>query len=222
MTKRPQGPDALRQHLQEQVGFLRKSGAAFNDGDVAEAKRLAATIRTLVHDTATSHSLLSQLHAKEKLRFEDSSHPPLTTPGAIRIDAGLAVIHASLGLDTPTEYAAPLGDAHRGRGPRRFGPWWTEPVLTDQRGTGFNRKTLVLGLANKEGGSHVDPELEENYAPLTLDNSLGWGFSSADGTEWIDAGSPVPANVRQTAWEVQITIERHFRALFPAGEKEQG
>jgi hypothetical protein len=176
---------------------------------------LAVAIRNLVHDTETSHSVLAQLHAKEKLRFIDSSHPPETIPGAIRIDAGLAVIRVGFGDGGDTDYAAPLGDANRRRAPRRFGPWWMEPVLTDDRGTGFNRKTLVLGLANKEGGAHVQPELEESYAALTLDNSLGWGFGSADGEEWVDAGSPVPANVRQIAWEVQTTIEQHFRALFP-------
>ena len=144
MTKRPQGPDALRQHLQEQVGFLRKSGTGFDEGDRSEAKRLAVAIRNLVHDTSTSHSILGQLHAKEKLRFMDTSHPPLTWPGAVRLDAGLAVLRVGGGQDG--DYAAPLGQAERGRAPRRFGPWWTESVLTDERGTGFSRKMLVLGL----------------------------------------------------------------------------
>ncbi len=31
-------PDALRQHLQEQVAYLRESGAAFDGGDTSEAK----------------------------------------------------------------------------------------------------------------------------------------------------------------------------------------
>jgi len=95
ITKRKQGPDAFRQHLQEQVADLRKSGAAFDGGDTSEAKRLAVAIRNLVHDTDKSHSVLTQLHAKEGLRFVDTSHGPVAFPGAISF---VAVAH-HLGRD---------------------------------------------------------------------------------------------------------------------------
>ena len=47
--------------LSEQTEFLRMSAAAFDEGQFAEAKRLAVAVRTLCHDTRRSHSLLGQL-----------------------------------------------------------------------------------------------------------------------------------------------------------------
>jgi hypothetical protein len=63
---------------------------------------------------------------------------------------------------------------------------------------------LVLGLAHTDGGAHVDPELEEAYAELSRDNSLGLTFYQND--ERLPDTSPVPANVRQIAFEVEKTI----------------
>jgi hypothetical protein len=51
----------LEQHLQEQVEFLHSSARAFDEGFEGEAKRMAVVVRVLVHDTAHSKSLLSQL-----------------------------------------------------------------------------------------------------------------------------------------------------------------
>jgi peptide subunit release factor RF-3 len=47
--------DLIRQ-LRDQVAFLRASGASFDAGMESEAKRLATTIRVLIHDTARSQS----------------------------------------------------------------------------------------------------------------------------------------------------------------------
>ena len=62
MVDVPQSESDLRQHLVEQLGFLRRSAEAYDSGLVDEAKRLAVTIRILVHDTEKSKSLLGQLH----------------------------------------------------------------------------------------------------------------------------------------------------------------
>jgi hypothetical protein len=44
-------------------------------------------LRVLLHDTSTSHSLLSQLGVKDTLRFVDTRREPLTPPGAIVLTA---------------------------------------------------------------------------------------------------------------------------------------
>ena len=56
---------------------------------------MAVAIRNLVHDTDNSHSVLAQLHAKERLRFVDTLHGPVAFPGAISF---VAVAH-QLGRD---------------------------------------------------------------------------------------------------------------------------
>jgi len=203
--------DDLVRHLHDEIDLLRTSGAAFDDGSIVQAKILAVRIRVLVHDTDRSKSLLRQLRVKDGLRFIDTSQTP-PPPGAVMIDAGLASIRIGFGDGASTEYAAPLGSRDR-RPPLPFRPWWSETVLDDDEGNRFNRRDLVLGLAHTEGGAHVSPELDRAYAALARSNSLGFGFGSADGSEFTDAGSPVPVNVRQIAWELQTTIEEQLPQL---------
>jgi hypothetical protein len=52
--------DSERQ-LQEQVGFLRTSSRLYDEGEQAEAKRLAGALRILLYDQGSCHSLLGQL-----------------------------------------------------------------------------------------------------------------------------------------------------------------
>ena len=45
-----QTQDDLRKHLEDQIHFLQSSSSAYDQGTLAEAKRLAVAIRVLVHD----------------------------------------------------------------------------------------------------------------------------------------------------------------------------
>lgn len=78
MTKYTQTIEDLHNHLREQLQFLHASANAFDYGFEGEAKRLATTIRVLVHDTRSSTSLLKQLNLKHPLRMCDTA-PPLDT-----------------------------------------------------------------------------------------------------------------------------------------------
>jgi hypothetical protein len=107
-----QSSEDLVAHLKDQVGFLRASGAAYDAGQHSEAKRLASTIRLLVHDTSRSTSLLRQLEVKDALRFVDTANEPVEAePGILTwtMDFGLAA--AGFGSNPP--YIAPLGDKDR-------------------------------------------------------------------------------------------------------------
>ena len=97
MTSHPRDRD-LEADLAEQLQFLASSSRAFDQGDLAEAKRIALVIRVLVHDTAMSHSLLAQLGIKDSLAWADSApvidndpnivarSPGLTSMGWLKID----------------------------------------------------------------------------------------------------------------------------------------
>jgi hypothetical protein len=65
----------LQAHLDEQLGFLERSAAAFDQGYEDEAKRLAVTLRVLLHETTQSHSLLVQLGRRHGA-FLDTALPP--------------------------------------------------------------------------------------------------------------------------------------------------
>jgi hypothetical protein len=210
----------LDRHLQEQVEFLRSSSEVFDHGKQSEAKRLATSIRILLHDTGSSRSLLRQLEVKESLQFVDTSHPPDPPDKALGSGrfaqtrtrhAGLSSIEFGGGH---VRYTAPLASRAE-RVPLSFNQWWKAGVVRDIKGHQFSRRDLVLGLAHLDGGAHVDPELDSAYAALTRSNSLGWEYGDG-GTNLLLAESPVLANVRQIAYEVLLTLERAGLIVSPA------
>ena len=65
LTKISQTQNELLGHLAEQIIFLINSSNSFDDGFQCEAKRVATTIRVLLHDNPPhSVSLLTQLNKK--------------------------------------------------------------------------------------------------------------------------------------------------------------
>jgi hypothetical protein len=221
----------LVEHLTDHMGFLRASARIFDEGNQAEAKRLASTIRLLVHDTERSTSLLRQLSVKDVLLFLDTKEmdPPPPAPGTIvyRMEFGLAA--AQLGPDGPKFVPRSFDDRNWPEyGPVPFQPWWERKVLSDLGGNGFTRKGLVLAMANKDGGVHVDPELEAAYAALTRSNSIGFYrddsalyspvFGGRTPVPQADEGqrpmpSPVPAQIRMIAFEVDRTLSTQLPDL---------
>ena len=72
-----QSEKELQQHLTDILQALELSSRAFDEGYEGEAKRLAAAIRVLVHDTPNSKSLLGQLGSKGVQLYDTSisRHP---------------------------------------------------------------------------------------------------------------------------------------------------
>ena len=163
-----QTEEELIKHLREQLAFLKNSCDAYDNGNKEEAKRIASTIRTLVHDTGRSKSLLSQLGMKGKLKFYDSSFEEKPKEGGIRIGT-----YAALVVVSSHGYFPSLDDAP-GKNLVNFSDYWDKVIFIDQENNTFIRKDVVLYLANKDGGSHVDPSLDEKYAKLSRQNSIGW------------------------------------------------
>jgi hypothetical protein len=132
--------------------------------------RLAVTLRVLLHDSSSSRSLLGQLQVKDALRFEDTAMYP--DPRLIQ-KAGLVIIQWTTG--TEVRHVAPLGDLlspDRIHPPLRFKRWWTVRAIEGSHGRIYRRRDLVLTMANQDGGAHVDPDLDADYALLRRD-SLG-------------------------------------------------
>jgi hypothetical protein len=206
----------LQQHMAEQVAFIRRSAQAFDEGDESEAKRLATSIRLLVHDTHSSKSLLGQLDLKERIRFEDTTIRPLDLPpGAIVMHSGITMTRMKIGGASAGVDFAPLLD---NLSPERIGPpvefsqWWEPAILTDMQGNSFSRKALVLALANEDGGAHVDPELGASYAALVKANSLG-RTGAGPGEELRPLLNIALASVRQIAHELLRTLDRELPSV---------
>lgn len=208
MSKVAQTKLDLRRHLTDNLGFLAASSTAFDGGFYGEAKRLAVTIRVLLHDTKQSKSLLGLLDCKMKMGFLNTSHP--YNPKNLVSHHGLVGLRIGNGEN---RYFAPLNDPASGHPYHYifFPEWWNQPVIVDGKKSHFSRRELVLGLANCDGGAHVDPTLDEHYADLTRNNSVGWMVSEGHTTRPL--GDVELHSVRQIACEVSVSVERYLAKL---------
>jgi hypothetical protein len=216
MEKYKVNKDELVIHLSDQISFLIDSAISFDNGFEGESKRLAAVIRILVHDTTKSSSLLTQLN-KMKILFIDSANVFLDNP--IPQDCltmtRLSKKEGETALDG--DYIAPLDN----RLPNiklvkkiGFNRWWNQNIVVkDKNKNVFKRKDLILVVADKEGGAHVDPELDQAYVNLAKFNSLAWVIYTEDGKK--DMGNPIPPSIRQISHEIIRSLKDGVADLFP-------
>lgn len=227
--------------LIEQLAFLDASAGAYDSGIESEAIRLAATIRVLVHDgRPPSRSLLGHLSVRDRLPWTDTAAGEIRE-SALSVGSGLCMMLMNLDGSGKSSFQPLLGQLP----PERIHPaatfvdWWNDPVLTDADGTSYSRRSLILWVANKEGGAHVDEELPPAYVAITRENSIGitqvpvaepngagLGFgidATATGItrQRVDGrpleNSCVLANIRQITWELRDTVRRHLVIDAPVG-----
>jgi len=189
--------EELLEFFGEQIEFLERSNASFDEGHISEAKRLAVTLRVLFHHTRSSHALIRQVAFHQPLRWVDTCGIPdpqnmmpqwgLVIMG-MRLETNETLFEPRLGGGAPT--AIQTEASRLPRGSRiRLDEWWTEPVTRDASHATFSRKDYVLALSNKEGGAHVDPEIFESYDRIARLNSMGWTFSvKPDGSRVLQSG----------------------------------
>tara|TARA_Y100001963_G_scaffold148356_1_gene226107 strand:- start:36 stop:833 length:798 start_codon:yes stop_codon:yes gene_type:complete len=189
----------LQEHLTDQLQFIESSITSFDNGFEGEIKRLAVSVRVLVHDTGKSTSLLTLLRQKN-VDFIDTSIP---------FDENNKMTHSGLvqmSLGNRASKALPLLDDGPFSRMASFELWWNGIVFVDKDRNEFSRKDIVLSLSNKEGGAHVDKKLDRKYSDLRKNNSLGWIDVAADGKKTPSADQ-VPATMRQIAHETLKTLK---------------
>lgn len=241
MTKYVQTKEELLGHLKEQIAIIKLLASSYDDGFDAAAKTLATHIRVLLYDSETSKSLLTQLNKKD-IEFYDSAQndnpiiraevhsaqglsyfaprddlPLPGSPNNLLPYSGLTIIIFSA---EGASYVAPLDTdsvslTENFAGKILFNEWWeVTPVIRDKDGKRYTRKDLVLKVTNMDGGAHIDPGLEADYANLSRFNSLGWTFIK-NGIKGNFQNSPVLPSIRQVAHEVLKTLQHEFLELFP-------
>ena len=163
-----------------------------------EAKRLAVSLRVLLHDTKNSHSLLGQLGRKNN--FVDT---------ALEFDPRNKMTHGgliSVALGPPrTRYVAMLDDTPKVSQLDDFDVWWNAPVFVNSDRQVLTRRDLVLTAANQDGGAHVDPALDEVYARLARDNSMSLHAGESGVLRPMEG--PERAALRQIAHEVLKSLK---------------
>ena len=234
LAKYKQSSAELLDNLRIQYEFLIASIASWKSGFEGEALRLSATLRVLLQDSKKSKSLLAQL-GKTGEYFLDTnppikpnnlaSHQGLVVMKVTGSGTGGAVTMSLSGKKAQGEPSGSDTGApdvtwvprHEMENPE-FQPawvsldnWWfgiviQEPGVPTRRKLSLTRKQLVLSVANKDGGTHVDPQLSGAYAEITRRNSLGIMASGYGGS--VPVKAPHLASVVQIAHEMVKTIER--------------
>lgn len=115
----PRTRQQLLEHFEEQIEFLKRSNATFDQGHLSEAKRLAVPLRVLFHRTAGnnprgSHALINQLGLQDRLTWVDTAGRP--KPRNLVPEFGLIQTGITIedGKAEP-RYRAPLDDYPPGR-----------------------------------------------------------------------------------------------------------
>jgi hypothetical protein len=196
----PRPTSDLERQLEEQIDFLLASAVRYDSVVMTEAKRMAQSVRILVHDKDLSKSLLNQLGRLSE-SFCDTA---LRNPIAMQPRHHAALVGAAT-ADGQAR-AVPFLDGARDVRWVPFSEWWNRTVLVDGQANSFTRNTLVLAVANQDGGAHIDPELKQDYWALTRGGSMHW-------SSFVN-GTPVEgvalATVRQIGHELLSTLNPNY------------
>jgi hypothetical protein len=196
----------LNERFEEQRHLLRKSIKEFESGDLSEGIRIAIAIRVLVHETGPSKPLLAQLtHNYLQLEILDRKPKPIAagppgTRAAVVMSVPINVTISDRGVFFNSQLS---GETYV---PSVLGRWWTRNCLVLPGLGGFTRKEIILGLANKEGGAHVDVNLPRRYRQLLASRQLQIGWNN-EGVSPLNLSRFMTA---QAAAELLDSLDKNF------------
>lgn len=167
MSKYQRNYREIKEHWEDQIEFIQESLISFDNGKEKEARRIAVAIRIMFHDTAKSSSIYRQLD--KDIIFKLLSD--LYSPANLLSSWGLLQLHMS---PEGFAYLANLDESSRERiFFMTFDDWWNQ-IVFDDKSHYFTRRDIIMFVANKDGGAHVDSEISESYSKLLYYNSIGW------------------------------------------------
>jgi len=202
----PAIPNQIIQHLRDHVDFVVRSSDAYDEGYQSEVKRFAVSMRTLFHDALPFRSLMAQAEGLQG-NFITTAITTAIPHGADHLGKYGGLIRTAY-LDGRPTYYAPLDSAWNARW-LSFSDWWNEPVFMNEQRAELSRRDLALSIANKDGGSNVDPNLSDIYALLSQHESPGWVQSSGEAA----ITAPERAAIRQIVHETLRTLLLAYRKM---------
>ncbi|CZQ84007.1 Hypothetical protein Tpal_513 [Trichococcus palustris] len=211
------------QQLHEQISFLVDSAHNYDRGNFAQAKMMSAIIRTLLKDpdfprkNNKTVSLLKQLDRKESMKFFNTGFEAIDPIISINLVGMVTVPSKPPALPGKVDNIyLPVLEKSRHIDVKwlNFIDWWESNIIVEHSENldlSITRKSIVLTMAEQDGGTHVDSveNVEINYLSLaTATKSL---FTNVDQSGYE---SPIInlhfALVRQIAHELIISISREF------------
>lgn len=215
--------DDFLEQLKDQLDFIESSMKAFEINE-KEAKRVATIIRVLVHDTPNSISLLQHLNQKH-IKFYDTkaeknsfsnynisgSNVTLNYPLFVA-NSPYAGLLAKEIITTGSDISLRFKPLYKHHNEARtlsyplvnFQTWWDGEIFDNKNGHKLTRKDLVLDMANKDGGAHVDSKVSEKYLSLKQANIIP---VSVNGIPKDFENIPAYSTIMQIAWETLMSIK---------------
>jgi hypothetical protein len=153
--------------LEEQRHLLRIAIAGMSTGDLTQALHVATTIRVLVHETAGSKPLLKSIQSNYLYLpiFDRMIEPPRNVAPGVRAITFYCPVSVQISVPAGTVCLMTSLDSTEYR-LSTLGAWWNNACMALPGLGPFGRRDLVLGLANKEGGAHVDARITKRYKLL--------------------------------------------------------
>lgn len=191
----------LVDELNVQIALLVNACLSFDNGLKPIGKHIALSLRTLLHHQGMNRALLEQLGLRSK-RFMDTAGD--LNPKNLMTECNLCAMRVG-GGNTDFIPLCESGGGPMGARWLPFTEWWNQDVLKDEKKRKFNRRELILNVAETDGGAHVDPDLDEAYMDLSRNNSLAWMITEGD----VERPFPSPTMpcMRQIAHEVLETLK---------------
>lgn len=198
----------LLEAFNDQVEYIQSSINLFDGGQLNEARRIATALRILFHDTNQSHLLTGQLQVKNNLLFYSLANE--YSPTNLLSSWMLLAVHMKIDNGSSFTHFVPrtVKDDHSRTFFLTFDDWWNQ-VIFDDREYRLTRRDIVLTIANKDGGAHVQGSLPDSYAHLVKQHSLG--IMLGDGQPLID--NPALISIRAIADEFISSLELYHKRI---------
>lgn len=204
--------EELIEQFDDQIHFISVSCKQFDLGDEKEARRIATNLRILLHDTSHSRSLSQQLGLKRKLLFislaSDYSPVNLVTSWQLLTAQMQYNENGASTSFTPQK----VNDSPGRNFLLNADDWWNQ-IIFDDKQYQLSRRDIVLAVANKDGGAHVDDKLSNKFADLVKNNSLGLQTMVGQPLD----GNPAYNAIRTIADELLFSLELMRKPLLSYG-----
>lgn len=213
----------LKQKFLDIILEIEEACKAFDEGTLRKASVIAQQLRILLNDTKSSTSALTHIE-KKNIKFIDSallySSSPSFSCFEIKCDFCnklIQVFNVYMGLvkktvdkvknsDDVSFKFSPLFNWIIGKNfntaPKKdFEVWWEQIIYKDHHKNDFqlSRKDLVLIMADKDGGAHIDAEIPEKYYQFCQNDSLRLNINN----QIVEfENHPAGVSVIQIAYEV--------------------
>ncbi|MFD7841383.1 hypothetical protein ACFV4K_00385 [Nocardia sp. NPDC059764] len=187
----------MQEALAQQLRLLRTACTGFDAGDEEQALTIATKLRVLFHQTRTSTSLVTHLGTAAPTTI----HATKQHFGDWRDLLGLTIDISSA---TPIR-VSPLRD-RAVLEPVSIAEWWSRQPLLVHNATSIFRQRIILAVVNKDGGAHVDEELEEFYEALLS----GVPLIGITGSLTYDRPAPFPQGQTIFPVDAHYSLLRQF------------